>query len=72
MKYLRGMLVVLVLWYIAAFLVASPVIPFPPHTVLMYAIGQFIPQEMHLHLLYSLYRILSGLFIALFFAIPTG
>ena len=71
MKYLRGMVVVLIFWYIAAFFVASPVIPFP-HTVFMYTIGQFIPQEMHLHLLYSLYRILSGLFIALFFAIPTG
>ncbi|RFU94049.1 ABC transporter permease [Sphaerochaeta halotolerans] len=71
MKYLRGMGVVLLLWYVAAFLISSPVIPFP-HSVFIYTLDQFVPQEMHLHLLYSLYRILLGLFIALFFAIPTG
>nr|WP_319473932.1 ABC transporter permease [uncultured Sphaerochaeta sp.] len=71
MKYLRGMVAVLIFWYVTAFLISSPIIPFP-HTVFIYALKQFVPQEMHLHLLYSLYRILSGLFIALFFAIPTG
>ncbi|MGE4453442.1 MAG: ABC transporter permease [Sphaerochaeta sp.] len=71
MKYLRGMVVVVLLWYGASLLMASPVVPFP-HTVLLYFLQQFLPQQMHLHLLFSLYRILSGLFIALFFAIPTG
>ena len=71
MKYVRGAILVLIFWYLMAWLVSSPIIPYP-HAVVRYAVNRGIGTEMHLHLLYSIHRIAMGLSIALFFAIPTG
>ena len=71
MKYLRGAAVVLVFWYLMALLVQQPIIPYP-HAVLLFMLNNMVQAKIYLHLLNSLYRILMGMIIALFFAIPTG
>ncbi len=71
MKYGRGALVVFAAWYVFAFIISSPIIPYP-HAVMLYLLTQSVPSRIHIHVLFSLYRILMGLSLALFFAIPTG
>lgn len=71
MKYLRGSLLVLGVWYLAAFVVQQPIIPFP-HAVGIYLLVSMQTSKPYLHLLFSLYRIAMGMALALFFAIPTG
>jgi NitT/TauT family transport system permease protein len=71
MKYVKGAIVVMFLWYVLALLVASPIVPFP-HVVLLHGIANFIKEDMHRHILSSLLRILAGLALALTMAIPTG
>lgn len=71
MRYLRGAAVIVFFWYILAWAISSPIIPYP-HAVLRYALFQSAGSAIHLHLLYSLYRIVMGMILALCFAIPTG
>lgn len=71
MRYVRGALLVLVLWYLLALSVSSPIIPYP-HIVVQYIVSKGVTTNIHLHVLHSLYRIFMGLSIALFFAIPIG
>lgn len=71
MKYLRGAVVVVILWYVLAFFVSSPIIPYPCQVV-VYLADALVNQKIFMHLLFSLYRILAGMAIALLFAIPTG
>lgn len=71
MRYLRGLLVVLLCWYILAILVSGPIIPYP-HVVFVHLLQGIPAANMHLHLLFSLYRILMGTLLALLFAIPSG
>lgn len=71
MKYLRGSLVVLVLWFILAAFIRSPIVPYP-HVVAVHLGRNLMVGETYLHLLHSLYRIIMGMTCALFVAIPTG
>ena len=71
MRYLRGSAIVVAFWYLMAFLVQQPIIPFP-HRVLSFMVQSFSTTALYLHLLYSLYRILMGMAFALVIAIPTG
>lgn len=65
MRYLKGMLLVIVLWYLIGIFVSSPIIPLP-HSVLEYLILHAAEHRMIQHLFTSLYRILGGLSIGLF------
>jgi len=71
MRYLKGALGVVLLWYVLALVVNSPIIPMP-HQVLMHLLDTFIAAEMMLHMVHSLYRIIAGMALALALAIPTG
>jgi NitT/TauT family transport system permease protein len=71
MRYLKGSLFVLLFWYLSAYLVASPIIPFP-HAVFDYLISFDTTGGLHVDLVYSLYRIVVGLGIALSIATPVG
>jgi NitT/TauT family transport system permease protein len=71
MRYLRGFLVVLFFWYALALLVQGPIIPFP-HVVFVHLVKGLPSTNMHLHVLFSLYRILMGTLLALLVAIPSG
>lgn len=71
MRYLRGFLVVLLFWYALALLIAGPIIPYP-HVVFAHLLKGILSANMYLHLLFSLYRILTGTMLALLLAIPSG
>ncbi len=71
MRYVKGALLVLLFWYLFAYVLASPIIPFP-HRVLLYLIAEGGSHNLHMHVLYSLYRMLTGMLIALFIATPVG
>ncbi len=71
MKYLHGALLVVLLWYLLAVLIASPIVPYP-HRVAVFLAGSLTHQSTYLHLLYSLYRMACGIALALFCAIPVG
>jgi len=70
-NYIKGAFAVLLFWYLTAWMIASPIIPFP-HLVIKYLIDNFLTGSLHLHVLFSLYRIVTGIAIALLLAIPTG
>ncbi|NLK06168.1 MAG: ABC transporter permease [Spirochaetales bacterium] len=71
MRYLRGFLVVLLFWYALALLVSGPIIPYP-HVVFAHLLKAILSANIYLHLLFSLYRILTGTMLALLVAIPAG
>ncbi|NCC66108.1 MAG: ABC transporter permease subunit, partial [Spirochaetia bacterium] len=71
MRYVRGFLLVLLSWYILAFLIQEPIIPYP-HYVFAFLILGIQTSQTHLHLGYSLFRITMGIVFALVFAIPIG
>ncbi|MDX9984406.1 MAG: ABC transporter permease, partial [Sphaerochaeta sp.] len=71
MKYLRGFLVVLIGWYLLAFLLQGPIIPYP-HAVFLHLVSSMQTSKPYLHLLFSLYRIVMGMAFALLLAIPVG
>ncbi|MFW5802216.1 MAG: ABC transporter permease, partial [Spirochaeta sp.] len=68
---LHGMLLLLILWYIAAALIQSPVVPVP-HRVLLPALQELPQPATLLHIASSLYRIICGILLALLFGIPAG
>ena len=71
MKYLNGLRLLVVLWYLAAWMVDAPIIPYP-HLVLAHTATGIMKEHTLRHLQFSLYRMLSGLAVALCLAIPTG
>lgn len=71
MKYLKGTALLVVLWYLAAWMVDAPIIPYP-HLVLAHTATGIMKEHTLRHLQFSLYRMLSGLAVALCLAIPTG
>ncbi|MFW6363757.1 MAG: ABC transporter permease [Spirochaeta sp.] len=68
---LHGMLLLLILWYIAAALIQSPIVPVP-HRVLLPALQELPQPATLLHIASSLYRIICGILLALLFGIPAG
>ncbi len=71
MKYLKGFALVTFLWYILSLAVSGPIVPYP-HQAFSHLGASFFHGETYLHLLFSLYRIIMGILIALFFGIPAG
>ncbi len=71
MRYLKGMFLVIVLWYLIGALVSSPIIPLPDK-VLSYLLLHADEHRMGHHLLTSLYRILGGLSIGLLLGTTGG
>lgn len=71
MKYVRGAILVLIIWYILAWAIHAPIIPYP-HAVMSYLVNTIAGGKLHVHVFSSLFRILAGLALALALAIPTG
>lgn len=71
MRYVRGLVIVLLLWYILAFLVQEPIIVYP-HLVFTFLVRNIHSSFMYMHLVFSLYRVAMGICCALAFAIPIG
>jgi NitT/TauT family transport system permease protein len=69
--FIKGALFLLIPWYILAFSFSMPIVPFP-HLVLVEVFSELVKGEVLLHLLISLYRVLSGILFALLLAIPLG
>lgn len=69
--FIKGMLILLIPWYILAFSFSMPIVPFP-HLVIKEVFLQLLRGEVLIHLFVSFYRILSGILLALFIAIPLG
>jgi NitT/TauT family transport system permease protein len=67
---LLAVLLLIVLWQIAAMVINKPILP-PPLEVARALIRE-IPKDLGLHLVYSLYRVLGGLAISIVTAVPAG
>jgi ABC-type nitrate/sulfonate/bicarbonate transport system permease component len=67
---LLAVLLLIVLWQVAALVVNKPILP-PPLAVAQ-ALVREIPKDLGLHLVYSLYRVLGGLAISIVTAVPAG
>lgn len=68
--YIYGIFIVLALWQVASALVNLPIIP-SPGVVLDNLISVFVP-KIAIHGLYSLGRIVAGVFLAVLIGIPLG
>ena len=69
--FLKGALLLLIPWYIFAFSFSIPILPFP-HLVIKEVFLELLRGQVLIHLLVSLYRVLSGILLALLIAIPLG
>jgi NitT/TauT family transport system permease protein len=69
--FLKGALILLIPWYIIAFSFSMPIVPYP-HLVLKEVFVELMRGEVLIHVFYSLYRVLSGILLALLIAIPLG
>ncbi|AFG37904.1 ABC transporter permease [Spirochaeta africana] len=70
-RILHGVAVLTAVWYAAAVLIRSPIIP-QPHLVALQTLQDLSRPATMLHLASSLYRILAGLALALTTGVPTG
>jgi NitT/TauT family transport system permease protein len=68
--YIYGILIFITLWYITASLVNLPIIP-NPWIVMMNLLNIFISKIL-IHGMYSLWRIMAGVFLAVIVGIPIG
>lgn len=71
MRYVHPVLIVVLSWYVLAWALHSPIVPYP-HLVFSHLAESLIMGTTFMHLFHSLYRILTGMAFALTFAIPTG
>ena len=68
---LLGVLIVLLLWQIAAWLVDNPILP-PPLPVLATFWDELIHGDLALHFAVSVWRVMASLVLALLLAVPAG
>ena len=61
---------IFVFWYLAAVVIAKPLVPSPLKVTLI--LPQLFMQEISVHCLYSLWRILAGLLLAIIIGYPLG
>lgn len=66
-----GVLSILVLWQVAAWLIASPVLP-PPLIVLRTFVDELIHGDLAQHFTVSAFRVVASLALALILAVPAG
>lgn len=69
--FIKGSLILLVPWYIISLVISMPIVPFP-HLVLKEVFLELLRGQVLIHLFVSLYRVLSGILLALLIAIPLG
>jgi ABC-type nitrate/sulfonate/bicarbonate transport system permease component len=69
--FIRGLLLLIVLWYIAAFALGDTLIP-PPHLVVSLSFRLLLSGELFFHSLATIVRIIAGLILALITAWPIG
>ena len=67
---ITGLAAVLGIWYIAAFLIGKPILPYPHQAIL--ALGENLFPEISLHFLASLARTLAAMAISLAIGLPLG
>lgn len=70
LDFIQGCLMIHVLWYLAAIIMKTPVIPSPEKVYIL--LPKLIEDKVLMHIGYSLYRIAAGLFLALVIGIPLG
>ncbi len=68
---LKGIGLIIILWYIAAFFIHHPVIPLP-HIVIRQFIISLFNNELYLHLASSLLRVFVGSLVAILIGLPLG
>ena len=61
--YLPAMILLLSLWYVISIIVHLPIIPSP--VLVMERLGNIFTQTIAIHALYSLWRIIAGVFLAI-------
>ena len=66
--YLPAMILLLILWYVISIIVHLPIIPSP--VLVMERLGNIFTQTIAIHALYSLWRIIAGVFLAIIIGIP--
>ncbi|MBK5201183.1 MAG: ABC transporter permease [Spirochaetaceae bacterium] len=69
--FIKSALILLIPWYIIAFSFSIPIVPFP-HLIVKEVFLELLRGEVLIHLVVSLYRVLSGILLALIVAIPLG
>lgn len=67
---LYSFLVVIAIWYLLALIIKRPIVPTP--FVVFENIAQIYGSKMHVHVLYSLMRILEGIAISIILGVPLG
>ncbi len=67
----KGLILIILLWYAAALLVRSPIVPYP-HLVGTRIIEEAARRPIYLHTLLSLYRAVMGMLLAIAAAVPLG
>lgn len=70
MLFLKGFVMISILWYIIAAAVNIKVLPKP--TEIYFNIDRFYSDKIYIHILVSVYRVISGLAISLTIGIPLG
>ncbi|NCB02765.1 MAG: ABC transporter permease subunit [Spirochaetia bacterium] len=68
---LKGMLLIIVLWFILAITVNHPVVPFP-QSVFKQLVFSFTDDMIYIHLFSSLFRVIMGSFFAILIGFPLG
>ena len=66
--YLPAMILLLILWYVISIIVHLPIIPSP--VLVMERLGNIFTQTIAIHALYSLWRIIAGVFLAIITGVP--
>lgn len=67
----KGMVLIIILWYVGAIIMRHPVIPLP-HLVIGQFIESLFTKELYTHLSSSLFRVLLGSIIAIAIGLPLG
>ena len=66
--YLPAMILLLILWYVISIIVHLPIIPSP--VLVMERFSNIFTQTIAIHALYSLWRIIAGVFLAIITGVP--
>ncbi len=69
--FIKGSLILLIPWYLLSFSLDIPIIPYP-HLVFKEVIIELLRFQILIHLFVSLYRVITGILLALLIAIPLG
>ncbi|MDK2799214.1 MAG: NitT/TauT family transport system permease protein [Clostridiales bacterium] len=69
-RFIVPVLVVYILWWVGALFVNKPMLPVPHKAIIQFFI--IFPTQLWVHMLVSLYRVVSGIGIALMIGLPFG